>query len=189
MIANVILFIGLAVIGGLASSWYMIEKGTRLTTRANGPWVTWKSEGREDADPYTRAHFMRRGMLPVSSSLVQTYQATADSDGQALYSSCDYLIEGDEPQAAFWSLAVFDEQGRLIPNPAERHSFNSATVMRPGGNRLDIALSRSARPGNWLPTGGAGRLTLLFTLEEPRASGPDRSQPKPLPPIRRIACR
>ncbi len=131
-------------------------------------------------------------MLPVSSSLAQIYQAGADSDGKALYSSCDYVVEGEEPNAAFWSIAVFDEGGRLIPNAAERYSFNSATVMRSAGGRLDIRLARSARPGNWLPTGGAGRITLLFTLEEPRiagvGSGGETRAPE-LPTIRRIACR
>ena len=189
MIANVILFVGLAVIGGLGSSWYMIEKGSPLTTIRSGPWVAWKAAGRADADPYTRAHFLRRGMLPVSSSLALTYQATADSDGQTLYSSCDYVIEGEEPKVAFWTLAVFDEAGQLIPNPAERFAFNSASVMRPANGGIDIRLARNARPGNWLPTGGAGRISLVFTLEEPRAAGNDDSRSPLLPSIRRIACR
>ena len=193
MIGNVILFVGLAVVGGLSSSWYMIEKGSRLTTVRSGAWVAWKSAGRADADPYTRAHFLRRGMLPVSSSLAQIYQAGTDSDGQALYSSCDYVVEGDEPNAAFWTIAVFDEAGKLIPNTAERYSFNSANVMRSANGRLDIRLARSARPGNWLPTGGAGRITLLFTLEEPRAAGAGGAagdvRAQDLPAVRRIACR
>ena len=125
----------------------------------------------------------------VSSSLAYTYQATADSDGQSLYSSCDYAVEGEEPRVAFWTLAVFDEAGQLIPNPAERYAFNSASVMRPANGGIDIRLARNARPGNWLPTGGAGRISLVFTLEEPRATGTDESRSPPLPSIRRIACR
>ena len=190
MIANVLLFVGIAVIGGLGSSWYMIEKGSRLTTRSSGPWTAWTSAGRADADPYTRAHFLRRGMLPLSSTLALTYQASTDSDGQALYSSCDYIVEGEEPKAGFWSLAVFNEQGALIPNTAERYSFNSATILRPPSGRLDVRLSRSARPGNWLPTGGAGRVTLIMTIEEPKSGGLDETRlPLALPTIRRIACR
>ena len=187
MIANVILFVGLAVVGGLGSSWYMIEKGASLTTIRSGPWVAWKAAGRADADPYTRAHFLRRGMLPVSSSLATTFQATADSDGKTLYSSCDYLIEGEEPAASFWSLAVFDEAGHLIPNASERYAFNSANVMRSANGHIDFRLARSARPGNWLPTGGAGRIALVFTLEEPRTVDDGRSPQ--LPPIRRLECR
>lgn len=188
MIANVILFLGIAVVGGLGSSWYMIERGTRLTTQTSGPWVAWIAAGRADADPYTRAHFLRRGVLPVSATLGLTYQASTDSDGQALYSSCDYAVEGEEPQAAFWSLTVFNEKGGLIANAADRHSFNSATIMRPPSGRLSVRLARNARPGNWLPTGGAGRITLLLALEEPRQAGAD-ARPQALPQIRRIACR
>lgn len=190
MLVNLIFFLVVAVLGGLGSSWYMIEKGTRLSTRAAGPWVVWTTAGRTDADPYTRAHFMRRGILPVTTALAETYQATTDSDGQALFSSCEYLVEGDEPQGAFWSLSVFDDKGRLIPNGADRYGFNSATLMRGTTARMDVVLSRNARPGNWLPTGGAGRITLHLTIEEPRVSitAPATARP-PLPDIRRLACR
>lgn len=189
MIANVILFIGLAVVGGLGSSWYMIEKGSRLTTRTAGPWVTWTSAGRIDADPYTRAHFLRRGVLPVASTLTQSYQASTDNDGQTLYSSCDYQVEGPEPAAAFWSVAAFNEQGTVIANPADRYSFNSATIMRAPAGGIDIRLARSARPGNWLPTGGGGKITLLLTVDEPRATGADEQRAIQLPAIRRLSCR
>jgi hypothetical protein len=188
VIANVILFLGIAVVGGLGSSWYMIEHGTRLTTLRSGPWVAWSAAGRDDADPYTRAHFLRRGVLPVSTAVALSFQATTDNDGQRLHSSCDYIVEGEEPQAAFWSLGVFNEKGGLIANAAERHAFNSATIMRPPSGRLDVRLARHARPGNWLPTGGAGRVVLELTIEEPKA-GADSGKPIALPQIRRLACR
>lgn len=189
MIANMLLFLGIAVVGGLGTSWYMIEHGTKLTTQRSGPWIAWSAAGRDDADPYTRAHFLRLGMLPVSTTVALTYHATTDSDGQKLHSSCDYIIEGEEPQAGFWSLAVFNEKGGLIANPADRHSFNSATIMRPPSGRLDIRLARNARPGNWLPIGGAGRFTLVLVLEEPKAAGASSATGPELPPIRRIGCR
>lgn len=188
MIINVIVFVTVAIIGGLGSSWLMIEKGSRLTTKTHGPWVTWTAAGRADADPYTRAHFLRRGILPPSSIFSQTFQAATDGAGALLHSSCEYTIEGDEPQGSFWSLAVFDDKGRLIPNPADRHAFNSATVVRPPNGGLEVALSRNARPGNWLPTGGAGRLTLQLTVDEANApfTGDDGWR---LPQVRRLACR
>lgn len=192
MLVNVLMFVVVGVLGGIASSWYIIEKGSRLTTLSSGPWQVWTAAGRPDADPYTRAHFMRRGMLPMSTALAYTWAATADSDGQALYSSCEYLVEGEEPAAAFWSLAVFDDKGDLIPNPAERHSFNSSTVMRSSNGRLEVVLARNARPGNWLPTAGAGRLTLHLTVEEPRGGagrGPGSAAQAAMPAIRRLACR
>jgi hypothetical protein len=191
MIANVLMFIMIAVVGGLGSSWYMIERGSDLTTRSFGPWRAWMAAGRADADPYTRAHFMRRGMLPVSSSLAVTFEAVKDSDGQRLHSSCEYAVEGDEPPARFWSISVFDEAGRLIPNPAERYSYNSATLLRSPDGRMSLALARSARPGNWLPTGGAGHLSLMLTVEELRepTAAPARTLAWSPPTIRRVSCR
>jgi hypothetical protein len=191
MIGNVILFVLIAIVGGFGSSWYMIERGNGLTTRSFGPWTAWMAAGRADADPYTRAHFMRRGMLPVSSALAVTFEAQSDSDGQRLHSSCEYQIEGDEPPARFWSLSVFDENGRLIPNPAERYAYNSVTLLRPPGGRMQVALSRSARAGNWLPTGGAGRFSLMLTVEELAEAQAGRREAmgwRP-PQIRRISCR
>lgn len=191
MIGNVVMFVMIAVVGGLGSSWYMIERGNGMTTRSAGPWVAWVAAGRADADPYTRAHFIRRGMLPVSSALALTFEAVSDSEGQRLHSSCEYLLDGMEPPARFWSISVFDEHGRLIPNQAERYSYNSATLLRSPGGRLNVALARSARPGNWLPTAGAGRIVLVLTVEEmrepaaPAAKGQDWRPPE----IRRVSCR
>lgn len=190
MIANVLVFVTIAVAGGLVSSWYMIERGSALTTRAQGAWVTWTAAGRTDADPYTRAHFARRGVLPISSTIALAFEATRDSDGRHLSSSCDYAVEGEDLAAAWWSLAVYDEAGRLIPNAAERHAYNSATVMRNPGGRFTITLARSVRPGNWLPTGNAGRLTLVLNVEEPRtASGTgEDAAALALPQIKRTGC-
>ncbi|MBN8913069.1 MAG: DUF1214 domain-containing protein [Rhizobiales bacterium] len=158
------LFIGVVLILGLGSSWYMIERGSSLTTITAGPWVSWKSAGRPDADPYTRAHEARLGVLPLSTSVSHTFIARTDSDGRALHSSCDYVIEGREAPNFWWSLTVFDASGRLIPNVLGRSAFTSDTMaINPDGSYA-ATLSRDAHAGNWLPTGGAGRLALAFTV-------------------------
>ncbi len=188
MIANVIMFLLIAIGGGLGSSWYMIERGSPLTTLAAGPWTAWTTAGRADADPYTRAHFIRRGMLPVSSALALTFEALSDSEGQRLHSSCEYAIEGEEPRVRFWSISVFNEHGTLIPNAAERYAYNSATLLRSPGGRLGVSLARTARPGNWLPTTGAGRISLVMTLEGDGTTAPAQDGWQP-PTIRRVSCR
>lgn len=158
------LFIGMVLILGLGSSWYMIERGSPLTTVTVGPWVSWTSAGRPDADPYTRAHEARLGILPLSSAIAQTFMATADFEGRPLHSSCEYLVEGHELPGYWWSLAVYDAGGRLIPNTLNRYSFTSDTIaIKPNGSYVTI-LSRDATPGNWIPIGGAGRLTLVLTV-------------------------
>ena len=184
-------FIGVVLILGLGTSWYMIDVGTPLTTVREGPWLSWTSAGRPDADPYTRAHFARLGTLQFSAEMMLSYVANTDSEGRRLHSSCDYVVEGSEPGTGWWSLTVFDDRGELIPNPADRYSFTSQTIaLRPDGT-FSVALAREATPGNWLPTGGAGRLALVFTTLDPTTPllSQSKDERKPLPQISRIQCR
>ena len=81
---NLALFLGVSLGGGLTTAWYMIEAGSRLSTRTFGPWVTWVAAGRPEADPYTRAHVARNGLLPLSSTAVLTFKAKTDSRGTQL---------------------------------------------------------------------------------------------------------
>ncbi len=191
---NMLLFVLIAVGGGLSATWMMVERGSALTTEVHGPWTHWTAAGRLDADPYTRAHFVRHALLPVSTSLIARYHASTDSDGQPLHSSCEYVLEGPEPSRGWWSLAVFDASGKLIRNDAGRHSFTSDTAMRAPSGRVAIHLARSARPGNWLPTGGAGSLTLVLQVEDPHdatTGGTGDTDDEPivqLPAVRRVGC-
>src|SRR5262249_57796788 len=79
LIINLVAIAVLAVGGGLGSAWYMVEAGSRLTTRSFGPWTTWVAAGRPDAHPYTRAHAARTALLPISTILVLTYPATTQA--------------------------------------------------------------------------------------------------------------
>ncbi len=190
-IADWSLVLGAILIGGFGSSWYMIEWGSGLTTVKYGPWESWTSEARADADPYTRAHFVRAGTLYLSAEIASVYVARTDSDGVRLHSSCEYAVKGQDHESRWWSVSVFDDEGRLIENPAKRYSFTRDTVsLSPDGQFL-ISLARDARPGNWLPTGGGGRLQLVMTLLEGRQiniSSGSENEVK-LPAITTVSCR
>lgn len=191
-ILRVSAFTASVVAAGTASSCYMVDAGTRLTTEASGPWVTWTAASRTDADPYTRTHFARLGALPLSTEVARLYIATSDSDGNRLHSSCEYLLEGRDIASHWWSITVYDGDGRLIPNAADRYSFTSDTVaLHPDGS-FTVALARDARPENWLPVGGAGQLSVAFhaidlgTLAVARDGDPVAEL---LPSIKRTTCR
>ena len=185
------MFVALAVGGGLGTAWYMIEGGSWLSTRTFGPWTIWVAAGRPDADPYTRAHTARVGLLPLASTFELTYRAKTDSAGSRLHAGCAYTIVMDHFDGAWWSLAAFDSKGRLMQNPAERYAYSRDTAMREPDGRAVVTLARDARPGNWLPIGGGSRITLVFTVHDPAwaaamyEGGPVRA----MPPIQRTACR
>lgn len=192
LVTDLAIFIGVVLIGGLGSSWYMVEAGNRLTTVQEGPWVMWSSAGRRNADPYTRAHFARIGSLPLSTEVARTYVATTDSDGARLHSSCDYAVAGEDLARRWWSLTAFDSRGNLIPNAIARHAFTRDTAAIDTDGGFIATLSRDIGPGNWLPTGGAGRLAIVFTVIDTEVQALTRQEFKEqseLPTIRRIQCR
>nr|WP_246317482.1 DUF1214 domain-containing protein [Hyphomicrobium methylovorum] len=156
-----------------------------------GPWQHWRDAGRESSDPYTRAHILASGKLWISADSAGIFEARTDSQGARLHSSCSYRIEGASLPGLWWSLSVFDLQGRLIPNDADRYEFTADTVApNPNGSYV-ISLGRDARPGNWLPTSGAGRLVLVFTVLDPATGLSDEQRVernKRLPIIEREDC-
>ncbi|MGE0626324.1 MAG: DUF1214 domain-containing protein [Hyphomicrobiaceae bacterium] len=185
--ANALLYVGLVLTIGIASALYLIDTGTRLTTWHNGPWTMWFHTGQLGSDPYTRARLAKIGALPLSSSVAATWEARYDADGRRLHSSCEYVIESEAISATWFNIAVYDDQGLLISNQADRYSFSSQTLATSPDGSFFISLARDARPGNWLPVGGAGRLSLLMTIIEPQPTVADSITQ--LPTIRRVDCR
>ena len=191
-ILNLVVFVVVALGLGLWSSWAMVDRGNTLVTRTVGPWVLWTQAGRPDADPYTRAHMARVGSLPLTTTAVYAWEARADDEGQKLHSSCEYALAGEGLEGEWWSLGVFDDKGNLITNSASRYAYNSSTVALGADGTFIVTLARDARPGNWLPTGGAGSLVLVLSRPAPRPNATAAeivAAGRALPAIRRIACR
>ena len=189
-------FIGtfaVALILGIGSAWYMIERGSPLTTASFGPWQSWLSEGNPNADPYTRAHLARSGRLPLTSTVARYFMADTDSRGRSLSSGCEYSIVGAPLDARWWSLAVYDAYGSLIANPSHRYSFNSEEAIRRADGSFHITLSRNARPENWLPGGSGPDRNLVLVLRvygarDTDISGIGQIPLERLPTIERVRC-
>lgn len=189
---NLVLVFILALVLGLGSAWYMIEEGSALTTGRVGPWSVWRSAGKPDADPYTRAYMARAGRLPITATTTLYFFANQDEKGELLSSDCEYVVEGKPLNAAWWSIALYDGTGRLIPNKAGRHSFNRTDVARRADGSFRIVLARNARPGNWLPTSDQGSLKLVLRAYDLRAADnvlDVAAAERGLPTIRKVVCR
>ncbi|MFT3731019.1 MAG: DUF1214 domain-containing protein [Hyphomicrobium sp.] len=188
---TVLLTIMLAIAIGLWSSRYMVSRGSPLSVATYGPWQQWPNIGRDDADPYTKAHMVTTGKLRIGSDSAGIFEARTDSDGARLHSSCNYVIDGANMRGLWWSLAVFDARGNLIGNDADRYEFTADTIAPNPNGSFVVTLGRDARPGNWLPTSGAGRLVLVFTVLDPATglSAEERAERnKHLPIIKREGC-
>jgi len=188
---SVILTVALATGVGVWTSRYMIARGSPLSADMYGPWQHWRSLGRESADPYTRAHLASTGKLRISADSAGIFEARTDSQGARLHSSCNYKISGMSLPGLWWSIAVFDSFGRLIPNEASRYEFTADTIAPNPNGSFVITLGRDARPNNWIPTGGAGRLVLVFTVLDPANGLSDEQRAernKRLPIIQREGC-
>ncbi|MEG6510110.1 DUF1214 domain-containing protein [Methyloligella sp. 2.7D] len=179
---------------GIGSALLVIRHGVPYATEHAGPWMSWPSEGHPDADLYTRAYLAKSGRLPVTSTTVRYFSADADNQGSPLTSDCEYLLVGQPLQARWWSLALYDGEGRPIANPSDRYSFNSEEVLRRTDGSYRMILAQNARPENWLPTGAdPGRdLTLLLRIYEPTETderGIGAIDTERLPTIERTVCR
>ena len=185
-----LIFAGLSLVLGLGSARYLIDDGFALVVSRAGPWKTWVNAGNLLADPYTRAHIARSGQLPITSGSGLTYFANTDSDGGWLSSSCDYEIVARPFAALWWTIAVFDEDGKLIPNKAARHAFSSQslTILPDGTQR--ITLAPAARPGHWLPSGDGHDLTLVLRIIRPLTVSQqgESVSPQNMPVINRVSC-
>jgi len=189
---RIMLFILGGITIGLFSAWYMIEKGSPLTTSFSGSWRLWVHDGDVGADPYTLAHMSRDGRLPITSSNALYFVATSDSEGEEIAMDCDYELSGKPLDSDWWSLALYSKDGRSVKNRSNQSSINSNSLLRLENGNYIINLAHKARPGNWVETGGDEQIILLLRLYGIHASKDARrnnSIEQNLPIIRRLDCR
>lgn len=187
----VALFVALALGAalGLASAWMAVRGGLAFGAARAGPWVAYPHRGGLDRDPYAAAALARTGETPFDVAEGVAFRATADSSGAPLHGGCAYRLSGTVPPARFWTLAVTDAKGRLVANPAARHGFTSAELVRAETGGFEIMLAPQARPGMWLPTSGLGKLTLSLRLYDSSASAAAGAlKAADLPRIERLDC-
>ncbi|HEX5494946.1 MAG TPA: DUF1254 domain-containing protein [Mycobacteriales bacterium] len=144
--------------GELRNGWTMSydlgEYGTYYARRAGVAWVGLGANHAEDA-----VYALSR----------------ADADKQPYTGGHRYLLRFDSgavpPVRAFWSLAMYDDRQRFVPNPVSRYAIGSRddlTVNTDGS--LDIHIQQAppgrGRESNWLPA-PAGGFTLVLRMYWP----------------------
>jgi len=178
-----------AALVGLGATWLALTQGTAYGGVTIGAWTAWPKTGTPGIDPYARAMIARNGELPVGSGDGVAFYARIVDAGHALDGRCDVVLAGITPQARFWTITLYDPEGRLVANSVQRHGFTSQEIIRKADGSFEIVAGPRARPGNWLPTGGVERYILVLRLYDTPIGVATRSgREAPMPSISQRAC-
>ena len=174
---------------GFGLSWYALNDGRLLGAVQIGPWQAWRDVGVPKPDPYTRAYIARSGSLELGASEGLQFTATLDSDNRRLDRSCRYRIDGSTPPARFWTLAaVAPDTGAPVTRPGGPADFHSARLSRASDGSVELYVSRTLAPRNWLEITGEGPFDLVLTLYDPSSLSGTGANVAALPSIIREAC-
>src|SRR5262249_18241387 len=187
LVALVALVLAAAV--GLGSTWMTTTRGTGLGTLTIRAWTARPRTGTVDTDPSPRATITRNGELPIGTGDGIAFTATTDDKKKPLDGRCDIVVSGVTPAARFWTMTLYDTKGRLVANALQRYGFTSQEIVRGADGGFEIRVASRSRAGNWLPTGGIERHTLMFRLYDPAVGVATRTKrDAPMPQIATVGC-
>jgi len=179
-----------AALVGLGMTWLTLATGTAFGAVSIGAWTAWPKTGTPGIDPYARAVIARTGQLPIGIGDGVAFYAHSDDKGRRLDGRCDVDIQGVTPTARFWTLTLYDPDGRLVANSVNRQGFTSQEILRDMDGSFAIRVGPRARFGNWLPTGGVEHYTLVLRLYDTPVGVATRSgREAPMPSITAQDCR
>ena len=184
-----VLALGLATVVGVGTTWMTATKGTDLGTLTIGSWIARPKTGTADIDPYSRATIVRNGELPIGTGDGVAFTTATDDRKKPLDGRCDVVLSGVTPPARFWTLTLYDGKGHVVANALQRYGFTSQEIVRAADGSFEIHVASRSRSGNWLPTGGIERYSLMLRLYDTPVGVATRSQREaPMPAITTVGC-
>lgn len=161
--------LGVAVLLGLGSAWWVLKKATWINPTVQvGAWKSNLRAGSTDADLYTRAHVALNGLLALGREETMYFIATHDDAGHPLRSACNYRVQGLPPQARWWSVTAYADDMFLF-DAANRHfSLNGSTAKLDAQGQFAFTTGTTETPGTfWIPTPANRGLVLTLRLYNP----------------------
>jgi len=177
-----------ALILGLGSAVAVVVHLPKNLTVNNGPWQTNLAVGSAQSGMYMRATVALAGLFALNKSETIYFLARTDDDGLPLRSRCEYIVEGGDLNARWWSITLYGWDCYLIPNEAGRHSYNGKNIGRETDDRFRIHVSSASKEGNWLPSGDQRRMYLTLRLYNPAPEVYQNPGTVALPSIKRVRC-
>lgn len=184
------LTIVLGLVFGTSVALYQVRGGLAAGQVTNGPWATAKTYGTKDADALTRARVALSGLLALPAKEAMYFTAKTDSAGRPLDGKCRYGLSGVPLPGRWWSVTLYDMQGRLRRNPKQRWSMgnlptipNPPMVKVPDRWAFEIGPSESIHDQFRIPTGGPGPFELTLRVYHPTSNLINDSERANLPEI------
>jgi hypothetical protein len=186
---GLIFSLAVAAAVGLGLTLASLQRGVAFGAFTVGAWTSWPRNGTAEIDPYARANVARSGALPIGSGDGIAFFATADDRGTPLDGRCDVVVSGKTPQARYFTITLYDPDGKLVGNALNRHGFTSQEIVRKTDGTFEITIAPRARAGNWLPTGAVERYTLALRLyDTPVGVATRTGRETPMPAITTGSC-
>lgn len=183
------LTVAIAVAGGAASVWMVLDADIAFDTVAVGGWTAHPRRGTADADPYARARFSREADLALGIGEGLVFTASRDAEGEPLSLACTYRLEGEMPAARFWTLHAREPGGAIAARPGARPpALHSYALLREADSSVATTISRHPAPGNWLAVAGDGPLVITLTLYDTAIASSARVADIELPRVTREDC-
>jgi hypothetical protein len=180
--------IALGLVGGTAFAVHQVRGGLSDGVVSNGPWETGKSFGTLEASTLTRAKVALSGLLALPAKEAMYFTATSDSDGRRLNGRCTYDVRGGTLDGRWWSITLYEGEGWLVKNAANRWSIPASAVTTDAQGRWSFTVSPDAQSGRWLPTGSIDAFDLTLRLYHPSAAIIENPEKAQLPVINRKGC-
>ena len=174
---------------GLGATWLTLTRGVAFGSLNIGAWTAWPKSGSVDIDPYARANIARTGELPTGMGDGVAFYASSDDARNSFDGRCTFTVSGMTPVARYWTITLYNPEGKLVANTIDRHSFTSDEIVRDSDGGFAITVAPLARPGNWLPTGGIERYALMLRLYDTPVGVATRTpRDAPMPTIVTVGC-
>jgi hypothetical protein len=149
-----------------------------------GNWQNWPAAGDTSSNPYTQVRFLSDTKLPEHFSEVLTFYRDQDDEGGRLSEDCHYLLSMPRPTARRWSVSVKTIQGAVTQLVTQDDVISNKNI-------VEINLSGSVQPGNWLQLNDqiSPKVVLrLYDGDTIIAQGSGKDGKLDLPLLKRVAC-
>jgi hypothetical protein len=179
----------LGLFGGAAFAVHQVRGGLADAKIINGAWTTGKSFGSASASALTRAEVALGGLLALPAKEAMYFTATKDSEGNPLNGNCTYLVSGGILDGRWWSITLYEGEGWLVKNAANRWSIPSHAANQNGDGAWSFTVSPDEQKGAWLPTGKAKAFDMTLRLYHPSSVTIANPQKAALPAIKNMGCK